>query len=44
MWINGLTRAPDQVDMSDTATSGSALIDSGHIFMHGFNLTVAYGW
>jgi len=44
MWINGLTRAPDQVDLSDTFNSGTAVIDTGHVFMHGFNLTVAYGW
>ncbi len=37
LWIEGVALAPDQLDFTDTPTSGTSLdIDSG-VFAHGFS-------
>ena len=44
MWIEGLTRAPEQVDLSDNFDSGSAIHSDGSIFLHGFSLGATFSW
>jgi hypothetical protein len=42
MWISGLALGPEQLDFTDTATSGSILNDTGELFLHGANLAVEF--
>ena len=44
MWIQGLTRAPEQVDLTDNFDSGSAIHSDGSVFMHGFSLGATFSW
>lgn len=44
MWIEGLTRAPEQVDLSDNFDSGTAIHSDGSIFLHGFSLGATFSW
>ena len=44
MWIDEVTRAVDQLDFTDTLTSGTLLNDSGDVFLHGANVGVEARW
>ena len=44
MWIEGLTRAPEQVDLSDNFDSGTAIYSDGSIFLHGLSLGATFSW
>lgn len=44
MWIEGLTRAPEQVDLTDNFDSGTAIHSDGSIFLHGFSLGATFSW
>lgn len=37
LWIEGVALAPDQVDFTNTASSGTSLDTSGGVFAHGFS-------
>lgn len=43
IWIEGVALAPDQLDFTDTATSGQNLSTSG-LFLHGVNLGLDARW
>lgn len=43
LWLEGVARAPDQLDFTDTATSGTALV-FGSAFMHGPNVGLEARW
>jgi hypothetical protein len=43
LWLEGVVRAPDQLDFTDTATSGTALI-FGSAFLHGPNIGLEAQW
>lgn len=44
MWIEGLTRTPEQVDLTDNFDSGTAIHSDGSIFLHGFSLGATFSW
>ena len=44
IWLAGVALAPDQWDFSDTAASGSHLVNGGGIFLHGANLGLERRW
>jgi hypothetical protein len=44
IYIDGVARAPDQLDFTDTATSGTALLFRQGAFMHGANVGLEYRW
>ena len=44
MWIAGIARSPDQLDFTDTATSGTALNTSGTAFVHGATVGLELHW
>jgi hypothetical protein len=44
LWIEGVALAPDQLDFTDTATSGTELRDDGGLFAHGVNLGLEARW
>ncbi|MBA4018913.1 MAG: hypothetical protein C0483_17230 [Pirellula sp.] len=44
MWIQGLTRAPEQVDLTDNFDSGTAIYSDSSVFMHGFSLGATFSW
>ncbi len=44
IWLAGVALAPDQYDFSDTAASGSHLVNGGGIFLHGANLGLERRW
>lgn len=44
MWIEGVALAPDQLDFTNTATSGSSLTSSGGVFLHGANMGIEARW
>jgi hypothetical protein len=43
LWLEGVVRAPDQLDFTDTATSGTAL-HFGSAFLHGPNIGLEAQW
>ena len=43
LWLEGVVRAPDQLDFTDTSTSGTALI-FGSAFLHGPNIGLEAQW
>ncbi len=44
IWLAGVALAPDQWDFTDTADSGSQLINGGGLFLHGANLGLERRW
>lgn len=44
IWLAGVALAPDQWDFTDTATSGSRLVNGGSLFLHGANLGLERRW
>ena len=43
-WVEGLALAPNQLDYTDTATSGTGLNKTGGLFMHGAHLGLQARW
>ena len=44
MWMNGLVRAPDQLDYTNAATSGTAIVSDGTAFLHGGTIGIETWW
>jgi hypothetical protein len=44
MWIDEVARAIDQLDFTDTLTSGTVINDSGDVFLHGANVGLEARW
>jgi hypothetical protein len=44
MWVEGVATALDQLDFTDTPTSGSNLISTGGLFLHGANVGLEANW
>jgi putative beta barrel porin BBP7 len=44
MWLTDLARAPNQLDFTDTPTSGTALNSNSSAFLHGANLGLEVRW
>ena len=44
LWVQGLALAPDQLDFTDTASSGTGLHRSGGSLLHGFSVGLELGW
>jgi hypothetical protein len=44
MWIEGVATAPDQLDFTDTSTSGSHVVSNGGLFLHGANVGLEARW
>jgi hypothetical protein len=44
IWIEGVALAPDQLDFTNTTTSGSGISTDGGIFLHGLNAGVEARW
>ncbi|MDC0936030.1 BBP7 family outer membrane beta-barrel protein [Pirellulales bacterium] len=44
MWLEGVALAPDQLDFTDTPTSGTALNHSGGVFFYGANVGLEAIW
>jgi len=44
LWVEGIALAPNQLDFSDTAQSGTGLRRDGGTFMHGFNIGLEVDW
>lgn len=44
IWIEGVALAPDQLDFTNTPTSGSGISTDGGIFLHGINAGVEARW
>jgi hypothetical protein len=44
IWIEGVALAPDQLDFTNTPSSGSALVTGGGVFLHGINLGAEARW
>jgi hypothetical protein len=44
MWIEGLALAPDQLDFTNTATSGQQIDNDGGIFIHGAHAGILVIW
>ena len=44
IWIEGVALAPDQLDFTNTPTSGTTLANHGGVFLHGLNLGVEARW
>ncbi len=43
-WVAGVALSPDQWDFTDTADSGSQLVNGGSLFLHGANLGLERRW
>ncbi|MCC7084468.1 MAG: BBP7 family outer membrane beta-barrel protein [Pirellulales bacterium] len=43
-WIDGLSLAPNQLDFTDTPTSGTTLHKTGNMFMHGAHAGLMAQW
>ncbi len=43
-WVEGLALAPNQLDFTNTATSGTSLNKTGSMFMHGAHLGLMARW
>jgi hypothetical protein len=44
IWVEGIARATDQLDFTNTAASGTDLVSDGGAFLHGFNFGVEARW
>lgn len=44
LWVQGVALAPDQLDFTNTPTSGTALFNHSGLFMHGVSLGVEARW
>ena len=44
VFVNGLALAPDQLDFTNTPTSGQILDSDGHLFLHGGHAGIAVRW
>lgn len=44
IWIDGVALAPNQLDFSNTPTSGTELDDGGTAFLHGVNIGLEARW
>jgi hypothetical protein len=44
IWIEGVALAPDQLDFTNTATSGSGVDNDGGVFLHGLSAGVEARW
>jgi hypothetical protein len=44
LWIEGIATAPDQLDFTDTPTSGSNLVSVGGLFIHGASVGLEANW
>lgn len=44
MWIDGVALAPDQLDFTNTATSGTQLTNNGSVFFHGVSAGLEARW
>ena len=44
MWVEGLALATDQLDFTDTVTSGTAVRNGGGVFLHGANVGLEARW
>jgi hypothetical protein len=44
LWVDGVALAPDQLDFTNTPTSGTSLNHNGSLFMHGVHAGVACRW
>jgi len=44
LWVQGVSLAPNQLDFTDTPTSGMSLDRSGGFFAHGMNVGVQANW
>lgn len=44
IWAEGLARATDQLDFTNTASSSTGLVNDGGAFFHGFNVGVEARW
>lgn len=44
MWLQGVSRAPDQLDFSDATNSGAALRHDSTALFHGANLGLEFRW
>ena len=44
LWVQGVALAPDQLDFSDTPTSGTGLNDRGGLFAHGLSVGIHANW
>lgn len=44
IWLAGVALAPNQWDFTDTAASGSHLVNGGGVFLHGANLGLERRW
>ena len=44
IWIEGVALAPDQLDFTSTATSGSGISNDGGVLLHGVNAGVEARW
>jgi hypothetical protein len=42
LWIDGIARAPDQLDFTDTTDSSTGLVSNKSAFLHGANLGIEY--
>ena len=43
-WVEGLALAPNQLDFTNTDTSGTSLNKTGSLFMHGAHLGLMARW
>jgi hypothetical protein len=44
IWLDGVALAPDQLDFTNSPSSGRELNDDGDLFLHGLNLGVESRW
>ncbi len=44
MWIEGVALAPNQLDFTNTPTSGTQLSTNGGVFLHGVNIGLEARW
>jgi hypothetical protein len=44
IWIEGVALAPDQLDFTNTTTSGSGIDTDGGVFLHGVNAGLEARW
>ena len=44
LWLQGVALAPDQLDFTDTPTSGGGIDNEGAVFLHGANVGLEARW
>ena len=44
MWLDGVSLAPDQLDFTNSSTSGTAITADSTVFLHGINLGLEARW